>query len=399
MNRSRTGRTSPSLGIIYNTSGGPTIIYALGDDEIWLFQDGTWSLDYDFAVGTLNDIAFYDDHSPIVVGDNGLILHKEVGGTGWWDDFVDGDADLADVAISPTFDTDGIINLCGSRGEIFKDSPTGWEDLNHHAEGPWPALHHHAGESVFATNGNKVMLFEGDDWAEFAVWETGYQLEDIHVIDPTHIWALGVMADGVDHFVLFYNGVDWAILKHASLDGFNSIWCDAAGDNVFVTDDAATIWWYHDDIWEMDYTHSEFLALNGLSGTAVDDLVAVGDSGLILRRGTEGWTSESSGTSADLLAVDGPVIVGEGGTVLEHAGGSWVPADITWDDRFNSVWYGDVDDIWVVGDDATTFHFDGTAWTQLLTHLPGVDFLSVDTAGIGQVWIGGSEGYLLRSPD
>lgn len=371
-------------------------IYAVGGDEIWIYIAGIWTRDYDLAPENLNDISYLLDEGMLAVGDHGLILKRDE--FGWWDDYLEDDVDLVSIATHHGAAEHFRTAIFGRQGQLFRTGTSGWEQTNFNADGPWPILHTTSSQS-YAANGNRLMEFNGDDWAELAVWEYGHQLLDLHVIDATHVWAVGVMADGLDYFVLFYDGVDWSILHQASFDGFKAIWSDAAGDNVFVTDATGTIWWRHDGMWETDYTHGEFAALNDLYGTTLTDLVAVGDSGLILRRGVEGWANETSGTTANLLAVDGPVIAGEEGTVLMHDGGSWSAAGPSWEGRFNDVWYGGPSKIMVVGDDATVFGFDGTEWTQLLTHLPGVDFLSVAKGGLNQVWIGGSEGYLLRSPE
>lgn len=370
-----------------------SIAYAVGDDEIWQFLGGIWSLVYDFADSPLNDIALLPDGMALVVGDNGLLLQKDE--HGWWDDFIDGGVDLTAVARNPY---GGEIIACGSAGQVYQLDVHGWRDLNHHAEGLWAAFHVANSGTAYVANGNKLMRYIGNDLVEFAVWEMGHEIPSFHVVDTTHVWAIGVMDDGIDHFVLFYDGSDWSVMKHASLDGFNAIWCDAAGENVCVTADAGQIWWRHGEIWELEVDRGASVAFHGLYGTDMDNLLAVGDSGLIMRRGPGGWAEEPSGTSFALRSVSGPVIVGESGTILVHTGDRWEIADIELDTHFNAVWYGAAGDIWVVGNDAAVLHYDGSSWTRLLTHLPGIDFLAVAGFGLNNVWIGGSEGYLLQGP-
>ena len=369
-------------------------VYAVGDDEIWQFLGGIWSLVYDLAGSPLNDIAVFVDGTALAVGDNGLILQKDE--HGWWEDFIDEEVDLTAIAVEIDEDE---IRICGAGGQTYKLTPSGWQSLNHHASGTWPVLHVTDGGQAFAVNGSQLLRFNGSDWVDFAVWGMGAEITSLHVVDPTHIWAVGVMGDGIDQFVLFYDGSDWSILKQASLDGFNAIWCDATGDNVFVAADHGQVWWRHDDIWELDGDFETSDAVHDLSGPALDNLLAVGDSGRIMRRGPEGWVAEASGTTADLLAVSGSVIVGDKGAILVYKGDSWLTAGLDLEGRLNAVWYGAHDDIWVVGDDATVMHFNGTAWTRLRTHLPGIDFLAVTGFGFEDVWIGGSEGYLLHNPD
>ncbi len=293
--------------------------------------------------------------------------------------------------------TSFLVALCGSKGQVYRPFSSGWLETSLHASAPWPSLYLVDGGTAYAANGNKVMRFVGDDWVEFAHWEMGYEITSIHVIDATHLWALGV-EDGIDHFVLFYDGSSWSILKHASLDGFNALWCDATGANVFVAGEGGLIWWRHDDIWDLDYIHPDGTSLFDLDGNDTTGPVAVGDGGLILRRGPMGWTIEDSGTSAALRAVHGPVVAGDAGTVLIHSGDHWEATTSGLDVRLNGVWYGGPDNIWVVGDETAVAHYDGSGWTRLMTHLPGIDFLSVQGLDLGGPWIGGSEGYLLKTP-
>ena len=102
----------------------------------------------------------------------------------------------------------------------------------------------------YAANANRLLRFVGSEWMDFATWGMAGVIRSLHVIDETNVWAIGVM-DGIDHFVLFYDGTDWTIRRHASLDGFNAIWCDETGENVFVAGEAGEIWRLHDDVWEL----------------------------------------------------------------------------------------------------------------------------------------------------
>ena len=383
-----------AIDLLDNSSISPLIVYAAGDDEIWQFFDGIWSLVYDFAASDLNDIAFRPDGTALAVGDNGLILDKD--DFGWWDDFVAEDVDLNAIALVATGPDDFLTALCGSGGHVYRFGSGGWLDINQYATGPWSAIHVGGDDAVYAANGNTLHQFDGNDWVEFAAWEGGQTIESFHVMDATNVWAVGV--DDIDHFVLFFDGADWSIRKQDSLDGFNAIWCDATGDSVFVAGGAGQIWRRQDESWLPEVDLGGTAAFHGLSGTAVDDLLAVGDSGLIMRRGPGGWAEEPSGTSKVLRAVDGSAICGDGGTVLRYSGDQWKTARLEIDARFNAVWCGGARDIWAVGDNATVVHFDGAEWTRLLTHLPGIDFLSVAGSTSPDVWIGGSEGYLLHNP-
>jgi hypothetical protein len=76
--------------------------------------------------------------------------------------------------------------------------------------------------------------------------------------------------------------------------------------------------------------------LNGVWGTSLRDVFAVGDDGAILHFDGATWTSMTSGSTADLLAVWGMssnqvYAVGSRGTVLFYDGTGWAVKDIAQD--------------------------------------------------------------------
>ncbi|MGC4121875.1 MAG: hypothetical protein QM765_46305 [Myxococcales bacterium] len=95
----------------------------------------------------------------------------------------------------------------------------------------------------------------------------------------------------------------------------------------------------------------------------------VGDRGLVVRRGAQGWERLLPGWDANLRAVGGLAAddlwaVGEGGLVL-HRGdqGAWLRVDTGSKSRLNGVWAAAADDVWVVGD-SDLLHWDGKAFAS-----------------------------------
>ena len=375
-------------------TGNPLEALAVSSNDIWQFREGAWNRVYHDVAVNLNSIQHLT-HGAMAVGDGGLILRSD--GADWTVESLSEDVDIVAVALSANYGITGRYDICGSQGEVFRAEGT-WRNLNHHASGPWSAFFTTGDGTRYAANGNKLMRFVGDDWVEFAVLGMDLEIGDFHVVDPAQVWVLGAGAGGFDNYVLFYNGSDWSMMNQSSLDGFNAIWCDANGDNVFVAADRGQIWWHHGGLLEMAVDLGISGAFNDLAGTGMEDLLAVGDSGLIMRRGPGGWSEESSGTTNTLRSINGSLAAGDGGTILQYGGSAWKAVGPDFNARYNGVWYGGAADIWAVGEDASVMHYDGTDWTRLLTDLPGIDFLAVTGAGDGKVWIGGSEGYLLRSP-
>ncbi|MEN8007213.1 MAG: hypothetical protein ABFS42_09370, partial [Candidatus Krumholzibacteriota bacterium] len=380
-------------GSFANQAGGEGVhILGVGEDEIWSHDAGVWTKVYDFADQPLKAVHVKSDGYGIAAGDGGLVLREDEGG--WWDWSVDEGGDLSAVVLNHI---DQELGVCGTSGQIYLENNLEWTDMKHHAQGPWPAFHHSEPGKVYAANGNKLFRLSGD-WDQLAEWDWGDEIVDLHVLAENDIWAIGVTGDGVDHFVLHFDGASWAVKFQTSLDGLNALWCDTSGDNVYVASDYGAIWWLHDDIREMAVGLGTPTNFYDLSGTTELSLRAVGDGGLIMRWGAESWTAEESGTAQSLRAISGPVAVGDGGTVLVHDGDTWNAADLSWDVRLNGVWSDHPDNIWAVGEGAFVLHHDGTDWTRLVTDLPGIDFLSVQGIGPDDVWIGGTEGYLLKNP-
>lgn len=90
----------------------------------------------------------------------------------------------------------------------------------------------------------------------------------------------------------------------------------------------------------------------------------VGDRGLIARRVGESWERTSPGGDADLLAVGGTGVenlwaVGEGGLALRRdETGAWRKVETGSRSRLRGVWAASGEDVWVVGD-VDLLHWDG----------------------------------------
>ncbi len=167
----------------------------------------------------------------------------------------------------------------------------------------------------------------------------------------------------------------------------------------------------------------------GVWAASPDDVFAVGDGGLILRRTNDIWTTMTSGTTSNLLAVWGVSssdvwACGASQTVLHFNGTAWskvssvMPTAATnavWGSSATDVWFaGDSvvqhwngsaltpaslsgqllsisgtspADVWVTGEGANVRHFDGTSWSPVqLTGLGGTH-LAVEAIAPNDVWV------------
>lgn len=126
-----------------------------------------------------------------------------------------------------------------------------------------------------------------------------------------------------------------------------------AADDVWAIGDWGTVVHWDGRAWRPESVGTA--RLNRVWPRAADDVWVVGDGGFVARRDATGWKSIMSGTSNDLLAVDG---LGP-------------------------------DDVWLTGKAGTVLHWDGTQ----LAPVTGGGFehalYSVDALAKDAVWIGG----------
>jgi hypothetical protein len=115
------------------------------------------------------------------------------------------------------------------------------------------------------------------------------------------------------------------------------------------------------DGWELELANVD-ADLYAVWGTSVNDVIAVGRSGRIMRFLGTGWIEQPSGTDQDLYAIQGYAL----------------------------------DDIWAAGSAGTLLHFDGLAWQQV-EDAPNDDYRAMALAQDGRLWLAGE--VRLRSRD
>ena len=113
--------------------------------------------------------------------------------------------------------------------------------------------------------------------------------------------------------------------------------------------------------WELELANVD-ADLYAVWGTSVDDVVAVGRSGRIMRFLGTGWIEQPSGTDNDLHALDGLAL----------------------------------NDMWAAGDAGTLLHFDGLAWQPMAA--PEDDYRGMAIAPDGGLWLAGDVRLRHRSP-
>ncbi len=360
-------------------------LIATGGNEVWSFLDGTWTHSFNASLtDMLSDIASYHDGTVRAVGDEGCIVVFD--GSSWSEISVGEEVEFRTLATN----LHGGTIAAASDGRLFEAELGNWRDLGYGNTQDWSAIHSVPGGDAFAANGDSLLRYNGTNWLVESVVDFGWKMRDLCVVSENEIWAIAGEEGGIDDFLFRYDGAVWSVWHQASLDRFTALW--ANDEAVFVAAENGSIWRHLGIEWEwMDGNGAD---IHDFHGSDLDDLIAVGSNGLILSYHEDGWIEVASGGET-LRAIDGPVIVGDGGTLRLHDGSDWQAVDTGVDLDLSAVWYGADDDIWAVGPDATVLRYDGDGWVQLLTHLPGVDFLAVRRSADGTLWIGGSGGYLL----
>jgi len=139
---------------------------------------------------------------------------------------------------------------------------------------------------------------------------------------------------GVSGQHLIGGGEDWQVLSdEGSSPEFKSLW-GAAENDLFAITVENEIWRFDGSNWNPEFTGVESGALLAIHGSSADNVYAVGRdassaSGIAYRRNASGWEAISP------------------------------PAGYA----FRSVFSQAQDDVWLVGDNGYTAHYNGTDWT------------------------------------
>lgn len=186
----------------------------------------------------------------------------------------------------------------------------------------------------------------------------------------------------------------------------------AACDTAPSDDDAAPV---TPGPWEVAFDTAETGWLLSVSGTAPDDLWAVGgtpDAGRILHTEGAGWTPVPLDAGQGLVnwahafARDDVMFAGAGGAVLRWDGAKLAKMPTPTDQDLWGIWGATPDDVWAVGGagkkegDRTVLHWDGATWKAAdvppLTRPKVSAFYKVWGSAADDVYIVGRNGAVLH---
>ena len=236
-----------------------------------------------------------------------------------------------------------------------------WTATRWHSERR-PAIHGSSTTDVWAAGGSSLGHWDGSAW-------TSYQLADanlhgVYVLGPSDAWAVG--QSGAYH----WDGKAWSlssVLKNGRAVFASSGRVFVAVDSAVLVGDGTTFATGLD--WGADSTGP--LAL---TGTAADDVWAVGGQGRIEHFDGTSWSAIESGARATLrgaaaLARGELLAVGDGGAMVQVVAGK---ASLSGDGEqtrgaINGFAGQSVKDLYAVSEGGQVLHSDGAGWTTLRT--------------------------------
>lgn len=158
---------------------------------------------------------------------------------------------------------------------------------------------------------------------------------------------------------------------------------------------------YNDGTWEaMQKDGDVDQNLWAVSGTQLDNLVAVGDAGEATFYNGMWWPADTSGVDVNLRGVwrsPGGVAwaVGEGGAIIRDVGSGWAEVASPTQQSLFSVWGSGDDDIFAAGDGGTVIHYNGSVWEAMDTGT-GETLAGISGAGPADVIAVGNNGVALH---
>jgi hypothetical protein len=135
--------------------------------------------------------------------------------------------------------------------------------------------------------------------------------------------------------------------------------------------------------------------LHSVWAVSAEDVFAVGDDGMILRRTGDVWAAMASPVTANLRGVwaassSDAWAGGVAGTILHFDGATWTQVAVPTTADIDGIWGSGPSDVWFCGS-GTVLHWNGTAFST--AGFAGV-LLSISGTGPGDVWATGENSNL-----
>jgi cysteine-rich repeat protein len=379
--RAAEGLTTAKLAAVWGS--GPGDVFAVGEAGTILHYDGQrWSRMAADSTLTLEGIWGSGPGHVIAVGRSGTILFYD--GVSWTALEPGTDLHLAGVWGGGN----GTFVAVGRSGMILQHAGQSWATRK-----PRPAdqaLHRvwaSASNDIHALAASEPYLlrFDGRDWQ--AMTDTAPGLGALVPVPPDGeaplrgLWGNlrgDIYAVGVDSTILHRNPEGtWsrvALDPDIPARTLHAVWGTAEG-YVFAVgegvqgEDDALILRYDGQSWQRMPSGTD-ASLYGVWGNTLSDVLAVGESGVVLHHTDDRWSRVITGIDETLHGVWGSVegeayVVGGRGTILRRIGATWSTSLSGQPTPWRSIWGSARTDIYAVGFDGTIFHFSDGAWSPV----------------------------------
>ncbi len=234
--------------------------------------------------------------------------------------------------------------------------------------------------------------FEGAEYAFL-----GMAITNGSAVGPHSFTLLSGIDELDDDSMYYYEAGAWTEADTGVVVPINGLW-GSAWDDLYGVGKGGKIVHFNGGSWAPQPSPT-VQDLNGIWGTGDDHILAVGNSGTLLEFSGVGWEDVDMPTNADLTGIWGAgetfvVAVGEY-TIQGFNGTSWsqMPGSVFHDLR--DVWGSSPTDIWAVGRYGRLLHFDGVTWT-IQSSPTGSLLLTVWGTSPTDVWAAGEAGILLH---
>lgn len=239
---------------------------------------------------------------------------------------------------------------------------------------------------------------------------TWFRVESGATADLYSIWGTGrsLWTVGSEGTVLRWNGRRWSHEKTYIGDDLTAIW-GFGSEAVYAVGDYSTIIRRDASGWSrlgrlperVGGEVEECFYLRGVGGSGEEDVVAVGEWGVIYRIGPSQFLKAAGGQGKTLCSIwahtrDDKWFVGEHGLIVHWDGADWARIDSPVDDKILfHVWGTGPKDVWVVGEGGTVLHWDGSECVRCESGTEDHLFC-VHGTGPKDVWVVGTRGTVLH---
>ncbi|HEY4394047.1 MAG TPA: hypothetical protein VGP64_08295 [Polyangia bacterium] len=311
----------------------------------------------------------------------------------------------------------------GPAGTVVHGNGAGWTPLTDGTTGPLAAVWARADDDVWAGG---PLRRDGVGWSHDADGAAvpasglcGFSADDV--------WAVGATlgAGAGNGFIAHFDGALWTIDGIAGIyapdstaapnlgpSSMKALWCHTPSDvwavgqiSVITGQVADTIAHFDGTVWSPVAAPTTAL-LEGVGGSAADDVWAAGVGGTLLHFDGTVWTVAPSGTSDDLGAVWGSgrddvwVTVARQPRLLHFDGTTWtaVPSGGS-GAGLTALWGSGPDDVWATGGDTMSgelLRFDGSSWSTVWTTPASVGRLTGVSGADDVLYVAAANGMVFR---